>query len=160
VRLLLQRAARASVRVAGEVVGEIGPGLVALVGVGEGDTPEVATALARRTVELRIFRDPAGRTNLSLLDVGGEVLAISQFTLYADTSRGRRPSFIRAAPPELGQALYEVYAGAVAAQGVRVARGVFGAEMAVELVNDGPMTIWLEADAAAGSAAHGSTAPA
>jgi D-tyrosyl-tRNA(Tyr) deacylase len=147
-RLLLQRAGRACVRVGGEIVGEIGPGLVVLVGVGEGDTPEVAKALARRTVELRIFRDGDGKTNLSLLDVGGDVLAISQFTLYADTTRGRRPSFIRAAAPGLGQALYEVYADAVASHGVRVARGVFGAEMAVELVNDGPMTIWLEADAA------------
>jgi D-tyrosyl-tRNA(Tyr) deacylase len=146
-RLLLQRVSRAAVRVHGQVVGEIGPGLVVLVGVGGGDTPGLAATLARRTVELRIFRDPAGKTNLSLLDVGGEVLAVSQFTLYADTSRGRRPSFIRAAPPQLGQALYEAYAQAVAAYGVRVARGVFGAEMAVELVNEGPMTIWLEAEA-------------
>jgi len=145
-RLLLQRVTRASVLVDGETVGAIGPGLVALVGVGADDTPAVAAALARRTVDLRIFRDDAGKTNLSLLDVGGEVLAVSQFTLYADTSRGRRPSFIRAAPPEQGQELYGVYADAVAAHGVRVARGVFGAEMAVDLVNDGPMTIWLDSE--------------
>jgi D-tyrosyl-tRNA(Tyr) deacylase len=145
-RLLLQRVTRASVLVDGETVGAIGPGLVALVGVGADDTPVVAAALARRTVDLRIFRDDAGKTNLSLLDVGGEVLAVSQFTLYADTSRGRRPSFIRAAPPGQGQELYEVYADAVAAHGVRVARGVFGAEMAVDLVNDGPMTIWLDSE--------------
>ncbi len=145
-RLLLQRVTRASVLVDGETVGAIGPGLVALVGVGADDTPVVAAALARRTVDLRIFRDDAGKTNLSLLDVGGELLAVSQFTLYADTSRGRRPSFIRAAPPEQGQELYEVYADAVAAHGVRVARGVFGAEMAVDLVNDGPMTIWLDSE--------------
>jgi D-tyrosyl-tRNA(Tyr) deacylase len=146
-RLLLQRVTRAAVRVEGETVGQIGPGLVVLVGVGGGDTADVAAVLARRTVDLRIFRDADGKTNLSLLDVGGDVLAVSQFTLYADTSRGRRPSFIRAAPPEQGQALYEVCADAIAAQGVRVARGIFGAEMAVELVNDGPMTIWLEAEA-------------
>ena len=145
-RLLLQRVTRASVLVDGETVGAIGPGLVALVGVGADDTPAVAAALARRTVDLRIFRDDAGKTNLSLLDVGGEVLAVSQFTLYADTSRGRRPSFIRAAPPEQGQHLYEAYADAVAAHGVRVARGVFGAEMVVDLRNDGPMTIWLDSE--------------
>jgi len=103
--------------------------------------------MARKTVELRIFRDDAGLTNRSLLDVGGDVLAISQFTLLADTSRGRRPSFIRAAPPDLGRELYERYAAAVEGMGVRVGRGVFGAEMAVELVNDGPMTIWLDSEA-------------
>ena len=145
-RLLLQRVTRAQVSVAGETVGAIGAGLVALVGVAGGDTPAEAETLARRTVELRIFRDQAGLTNLSLLEVGGEVLAISQFTLLADTSRGRRPSFIRAARPEIGGALYERYAAAVEERGVRVARGVFGAEMQVELVNDGPMTIWLDSD--------------
>jgi len=145
-RLLLQRVIRASVLVEGEAVGVIGAGLVALVGVGADDTPAVAVALARRTVDLRIFRDAAGKTNLSLLEVGGEVLAVSQFTLYADTSRGRRPSFIRAAPPAQGQRLYETYADAVAAHGVRVARGVFGAEMVVDLRNDGPMTIWLDSE--------------
>lgn len=145
-RLLLQRVSRASVLVGGETIGVIGAGLVALVGVGAEDTAEIAAVLARRTVDLRIFRDQAGKTNLSLLDVGGEVLAVSQFTLYADTSRGRRPSFIRAAPPEKGRRLYEAYADAVAGHGVRVARGVFGAEMAVDLRNDGPMTIWLDSE--------------
>jgi len=102
--------------------------------------------MARKTVELRIFRDEAGRTNRSLLDVGGAVLAISQFTLLADTSRGRRPSFIRAAPPDVGNALYQRFTAAVEGLGVTVARGVFGAEMQVELVNDGPMTIWLDSE--------------
>jgi len=129
------------------VVGAIGPGLVVLVGVAGSDTPMVAETMARKCVELRIFRDEAGLTNRSLLDVGGQVLAISQFTLLADTSRGRRPSFIRAAPPELGNELYQRFAAAVEGLGVTVARGVFGAEMEVELVNDGPMTIWLDNEA-------------
>jgi D-tyrosyl-tRNA(Tyr) deacylase len=146
-RLLLQRVTRAEVRVEEQVMGAIGPGLVVLVGVAAEDTPQVAQAMARKCVELRIFRDQAGLTNLSLLDVGGSVLAVSQFTLLADTSRGRRPSFIRAAPPALGNELYEAFADAVAGHGVTVARGVFGAEMAVELVNDGPMTIWLDSAA-------------
>jgi D-tyrosyl-tRNA(Tyr) deacylase len=148
-RLLLQRVTRGSVSVAGRVVGSIGPGLVVLVGVGHEDTEATARALADRTVDLRIFRDDDGRTNRSLLDVGGEVLAISQFTLYGDTRKGRRPSFLDAAPPEQGDALYQAYARAVAARGVRVATGEFGAEMAVELVNDGPMTIWLDSAATA-----------
>ena len=143
-RLLLQRVRHAEVRVDETVVGSIGIGLLALVGVGHGDTPEIARQMADKTVGLRIFRDDEGRTNRSLGDVGGEVLAVSQFTLYADTRKGRRPSFLDAAPPELGDALYRAYADAVAAGGIRVARGVFGAEMAVELVNDGPFTIWLD----------------
>jgi D-tyrosyl-tRNA(Tyr) deacylase len=143
-RLLLQRALRAEVRVEGSVVGSIGPGLVALVGVGHDDDQSASAALADKTVDLRIFRDEAGLTNRSLVDIGGEVLAISQFTLFADVRKGRRPSFLGAAAPEQGRALYEAYADAVAARGVRVARGVFGAEMEVELVNDGPMTVWLE----------------
>ena len=143
-RVLLQRVTRAEVRVDGKSVGSIGPGLVVLVGVGANDTGADADALAAKSVDLRIFRDAEGKTNLSLIDVGGEVLAISQFTLFADTSRGRRPSFVHAAPPELGERLYERYAQAVAERGVRVAKGVFGAEMEVELVNDGPMTIWLD----------------
>jgi D-aminoacyl-tRNA deacylase len=143
-RLLLQRVDRAAVRVDDAVVGSIGPGLLALVGIGHGDTPEIVRAMADRTVGLRIFRDDDGRTNRSLIDVGGELLAVSQFTLYADTRKGRRPSFLDAAPPDLGDALYRAYADAVAALGIRVERGVFGAEMAVELVNDGPFTIWLD----------------
>jgi D-tyrosyl-tRNA(Tyr) deacylase len=147
VRLLIQRVSRAVVRVDGREVGAIGRGLVVLVGVGHSDTTEIAQQLAARCVELRIFRDAAGKTNLALADVGGAVLAVSQFTLFADTSRGRRPSFLGAAPPELGERLYSVFADAIAARGVKVARGVFGAEMEVELVNDGPLTIWLDSEA-------------
>jgi len=146
-RLLLQRVTQASVSVDDEVVGAIGPGLVVLVGVAGGDTQVVAETMARKCIELRIFRDEGGLTNRSLVDVGGQVLAISQFTLLADTSRGRRPSFIRAAPPELGNELYQRFASAVESLGVTVARGIFGAEMKVELVNDGPMTIWLDSEA-------------
>jgi len=120
--------------------------MVVLVGVGHGDTDSVAEAMATKTAQLRIFRDEAGRTNRSLLDVGGEALAVSQFTLFADTSRGRRPSFLGAAAPEAGEALYERFCAALEAHGVRVARGVFGAEMEVELVNDGPMTVWLDSE--------------
>ena len=146
-RLLLQRAARAEVRVEGGVVGSIGPGLVCLVGIGHADDEATVEAMAGKTVDLRIFRDAEGKTNRSLIDTGGEVLAVSQFTLYADTHKGRRPSFLDSAPPELGERLYERFCAAVEARGVKVARGVFGAEMAVELINDGPMTIWLDSAA-------------
>ena len=146
-RLLLQRAGRAEVRIEGQVVGRIGPGLVALVGIGHADDEATVEGLANKTVDLRIFRDAQGKANRSLIDVGGEVLAISQFTLYADTRRGRRPSFLDAAPPEPGERLYERFCTAIEARGVNVARGIFGAEMEVELVNDGPMTIWLDSAA-------------
>jgi D-aminoacyl-tRNA deacylase len=144
VRLLLQRATRAQVSVDGEIVGSIGNGLVILVGVGHGDTAETAATLAGKAVDLRIFRDDDGKTNRSLIDLGGEILAISQFTLFADTRKGRRPSFLDAAAPDVGNELYEKFCAAVEARGVKVARGIFGAEMQVELVNDGPMTIWLD----------------
>jgi D-tyrosyl-tRNA(Tyr) deacylase len=143
-RVLLQRVTRGAVSVDGSVRGEIGPGLLALVGVGPDDTPEVATALAAKSTDLRIFRDEDGRSNRSLADVGGSMLVVSQFTLYGDTRKGRRPSFIYAAPPDLAAELVEVFSGAVEERGIEVARGVFGAEMEVELVNDGPMTIWLD----------------
>jgi len=143
-RLLLQRVTHASVTVEGEVVGRIDHGLVVLVGVGHGDDETRADVMAGRVADLRIFRDDEGRTNRSLLDVNGEALVISQFTLYGDTRKGRRPSFLDAAPPDLGEALYLRFGEALAARGVTVARGVFGAEMEVELVNDGPMTIWLD----------------
>lgn len=143
-RALLQRVSRAEVRVDREVAGAIGPGLVVLLGVGHGDDGATADGLARRICELRIFEDDDGRTNRSLADVGGEVLVVSQFTLYADTRRGRRPGFTDAAPPEVATVLWARVADAIAATGVRVARGVFGAPMAVELVNDGPFTIWLD----------------
>jgi D-tyrosyl-tRNA(Tyr) deacylase len=144
VRALLQRTTGACVRVDGEIVGEIEAGLVVLVGVGPDDDEAVADGLARRVAELRIFDDAAGKTNLSLLDVGGAALVVSQFTLYADTRRGRRPGFTSAAPPELAERLYLRVAEALRSLGVVVATGRFGAAMAVELVNDGPFTIWLD----------------
>jgi D-tyrosyl-tRNA(Tyr) deacylase len=147
-RLLLQRVARAQVTVDERIVGQIGAGLVCLVGIGHGDDGSVVANLAGKAVDLRIFRDDEGKTNRSLIDVGGAVLAISQFTLYADTRKGRRPSFLDAAPPELGERLYNEFCTAIEARGIQVERGIFGAEMKVELINDGPMTIWL--DSAAG----------
>ena len=146
-RALLQRVSRAEVRVGGAVVGSIGAGMVILLGIGHGDDEATADALARRVCELRMFEDDEGRTNRSLLDVGGEALVVSQFTLYADTRRGRRPGFTDAAPPELAEALWRRFAAGVEAQGVRMGLGEFGAEMAVELVNDGPFTIWLDTGA-------------
>jgi D-tyrosyl-tRNA(Tyr) deacylase len=144
VRALLQRTAGAEVRVDGEVVGAIGPGLVILIGVGPADDESIADDLARKAAELRIFRDDEGRTNRSLLDVGGAALVVSQFTLYADTRRGRRPGFTGAAAPDLAERLYLAFADALRALGVSVATGRFGAEMSVSLVNDGPFTIWLD----------------
>lgn len=144
-RALLQRVGRASVRVEGEAVASIGPGLLVLVGVGHDDADATADALARRITELRIFRDDEGRTNRSILDVGGAALVVSQFTLYADTSRGRRPGFTNAADPAVAERLYQRVAAGLRTAGVRdVQTGSFGAEMAVELVNDGPFTIWLD----------------
>jgi D-tyrosyl-tRNA(Tyr) deacylase len=144
VRALLQRTSGARVRVAGVVVGEVGVGLVVLLGGGPDDDEAVADALARRVTELRIFDDADGRTNRSLMDVGGAVLVVSQFTLYADTRRGRRPGFTGAAAPELAERLYVRFAEALRTLGVRVATGRFGKVMEVELVNDGPFTIWLD----------------
>jgi len=144
VRALLQRTTEASVRVGDEIVASIGAGLVILVGVSHDDDAEVADALARRVVELRIFRDDEGRTNRSLIDVRGEALVVSQFTLFADTSRGRRPGFTAAAAPEQAERLYQRFAAALREHDVRVETGRFGAEMAVSLVNDGPFTIWLD----------------
>ncbi|HET9456253.1 MAG TPA: D-aminoacyl-tRNA deacylase [Candidatus Limnocylindrales bacterium] len=146
-RALLQRTTGARVRIDGATVGEIGPGLVVLLGVGPDDDEAVAAALARRVAELRIFDDADGRTNLSLRDVGGAALVVSQFTLYADTRRGRRPGFTGAAGPELAERLYGRFVGALQALGVETATGRFGDVMAVELVNEGPFTIWLDTDA-------------
>jgi D-tyrosyl-tRNA(Tyr) deacylase len=143
-RALLQRTTGAEVRVEGQVVGSIGAGLVILLAVGPGDDEATADDLARKVAELRIFRDDEGRTNRSLLDVAGAVLVISQFTLYADTRRGRRPGFTAGAAAELAERLYLRFADALRGLGVTVATGRFGAEMAVSLVNDGPFTIWLD----------------
>ncbi|MFL5652444.1 MAG: D-aminoacyl-tRNA deacylase [Chloroflexota bacterium] len=145
-RALLQRTTAATVRVDGEVVGEIGPGLVIFVGVGPSDTETIADDLARKTAELRIFRDDEGRTNRSLLDVGGAALVVSQFTLFADTRRGRRPGFTGAAAPDEAERLYLRFGESLRRVGVTVATGRFGAEMTVQLVNDGPFTIWLDTD--------------
>ncbi|GAB4264323.1 MAG: D-aminoacyl-tRNA deacylase [Pararhodobacter sp.] len=143
-RALLQRVTEASVSVDGTEIGRTGPGLLILVCAMQGDDAGRARMLAEKVMKLRIFRDEAGKTNRSLMDVGGGALVVSQFTLAADTSRGNRPGFSNAAPPELGRALYEAFADHLAAQGVAVGRGQFGAEMQVSLVNDGPMTIWLD----------------
>jgi len=148
VRALLQRVSHAVVTVEGSRVGATGPGLLILLGVGQRDTPSVADALAHTVAELRIFADDSGRTNRSLLETGGGALVVSQFTLYADTRRGRRPGFTDAAGPDLAEALYERFARALRDAGVdAVETGVFGAEMAVELVNEGPFTVWLDTDA-------------
>jgi len=159
-RLVIQRVSRAAVRVDDETVGEIGAGLLVLVGVREGDTAAEAQRLAVKTAELRIFRDEEGRFNRSLLETSGpstssggapstssgraEALVVSQFTLYGDLRRGRRPSFNDAARPEVAEPIVEAYAAALEAQGLRVARGRFGAMMQVELVNDGPVTIIID----------------
>jgi D-aminoacyl-tRNA deacylase len=144
VRALLQRVTRAAVRVDGAEIASIDRGLLVLLGVGRGDDAATADALARRVCELRLFEDEDGRTNRSLLDVGGACLVVSQFTLYADTRRGRRPGFTDAAAPDVARALWLRVAQGIRAQGVDTGLGEFGAEMAVELVNDGPFTIWLD----------------
>jgi D-aminoacyl-tRNA deacylase len=144
VRALLQRVRRAAVRVDGLEVAAIERGLLVFLGVGHGDEGATADALARRICELRMFEDDDGRTNRSLLDLGGACLLVSQFTLYADTRRGRRPGFTDAAAPDLARDLWLRVAEGIRAQGVEVGLGEFGAEMAVELVNDGPFTIWLD----------------
>ena len=144
-RALLQRVSRASVSVDGEAIASVGPGLLVFVGVGQGDDEATTDGLARRVTELRIFADEEGRTNRSILDVGGAALVVSQFTLYADTSRGRRPGFTESADPVLAERLYLRFADRLRDAGVTdVKTGSFGAEMAVELVNDGPFTIWLD----------------
>jgi D-aminoacyl-tRNA deacylase len=143
-RLVLQRVSRASVSVSEDTVGAIGPGLLVLIGVREGDDEAEARRLATKTVQLRIFSDEEGRFNRSLMETGGEALVVSQFTLYGDVRKGRRPSFNDAAPPEIAEPLVEAYAQALEASGVTVARGKFGAHMQVELVNDGPVTLVLD----------------
>ena len=143
-RALLQRTSGARVRVDGVVIGAIDRGVVVLLGVGPDDDAAVTEGLARRVTELRIFDDAEGRTNRSLVDVGGAALVVSQFTLYADTRRGRRPGFTGAAAPDLAERLYLRFAAALRELGITVATGRFGSVMEVELVNDGPFTIWLD----------------
>ena len=143
-RALIQRAAYGKVTVENEVVASIGKGLMILLGVGPDDNAEKAKELAEKCARLRIFEDDQGKMNLSLLDVGGDAIVVSQFTLYADTSRGRRPSFIYAAKPEVAEPLVEVFANELRGHGVATQQGVFGAHMLVELCNDGPVTIMLE----------------
>jgi D-aminoacyl-tRNA deacylase len=140
VRALVQRVSQASVTVEGNEVARIGRGLLVLLGIRNGDGIDQADRLAQKLLALRVFEDEAGKMNLSVGDVGGEVLCVSQFTLYGDTRKGNRPSFVEAAPPEEAEPLYERVRGALGAQG-----GVFGARMAVSLVNDGPVTLLLEA---------------
>jgi len=143
-RACIQRVSRAQVTVAGEVCGRIGPGLLVLLGVAEGDTEADARQLAEKIAGLRVFEDQQGKMNLSLLDAGGAMLVVSQFTLLGDCRKGRRPSFDAAAPPELAEHLYEVFLQAAASHGFEVASGRFRRHMAVELVNDGPVTLVVE----------------
>ena len=143
-RVVLQRVSRAAVRVDGETVGEIGAGLLALVGVAEGDDEAIADRVAAKAAGLRIFSDAEGRFNESVADLGGAVLVVSQFTLISDLRKGRRPSFTGAARPELAEPLVERFAQQLEAAGLPVARGVFGAMMEVELVNDGPFTVVID----------------
>ena len=143
-RAIVQRVSAASVTVEGEVVGRIGPGLLILLGVGQADTEQDAARLVDRILGLRIFSDAAGKMNLSVADSGGSLLVVSQFTLYGDTSKGRRPSFDGAAKPELARRLYEYFVAEAGRRGVEVACGVFQAHMSVALVNDGPVTFSLD----------------
>jgi D-tyrosyl-tRNA(Tyr) deacylase len=144
VRALVQRVSGASVGVAGETIAEIAEGLLVLVAAGTGDGPEQAVWMAGKVARLRVLPDDDGRMNRSVLDTGGAVLAVSQFTLYGDASRGNRPGFTAAAPPEEAEALVDRFAVALRELGVPVEQGMFGAHMRVALVNDGPVTIWLE----------------
>ena len=143
-RLLIQRVSKASVSVADTIVGKIDKGLLVLVGVGQKDSKSEAEWLARKTAQLRIFADANGKTNLSLSEVSGAALVVSQFTLYADTRKGRRPSFINAATSDIAEPLIEYFAKQLEGYGIPVKLGKFGADMQVALVNDGPVTIWME----------------
>jgi D-aminoacyl-tRNA deacylase len=145
-RAVVQRVTRAEVTSEGELTGQIGPGLCVLVGVGQSDDQRAAVALADKLTKLRIFEDDNGKMNKSLLDVGGELLAVSQFTLYGDTSKGRRPSFTGAMEPGAAEQLFEHFCQACRAQGVVVATGRFRTHMSVSLVNDGPVTLLLDTE--------------
>jgi D-tyrosyl-tRNA(Tyr) deacylase len=143
-RALLQRVSRASVKVDGQVVSQIGKGLLILLGIGHGDGEEQAAFLAEKTANLRIFEDERGKSNLSVLDIGGEAIVVSQFTLYADARKGRRPSFTDAALPEVAEPLVEHFVKLLREQGVPTQTGKFRAHMEVEIHNNGPVTVWLE----------------
>lgn len=143
-RVLLQRVTRGAVSVEGRNIAEIGRGLVILLGIGDGDGEAEIAYLTEKISRLRIFEDEQGKMNLSLLDVGGEAIVVSQFTLYADTKKGRRPSYAHAAAPELAEPLVDAFVEALQARGVPTQSGVFGAHMLVEIENDGPVTIWME----------------
>ncbi|HWT89093.1 MAG TPA: D-aminoacyl-tRNA deacylase [Candidatus Angelobacter sp.] len=145
-RAVLQRVSRARVSVDGKVTGEIGAGLMILLGVGKQDSSAIAASLAEKVANLRIFEDPQQKMNLSLLDVKGAALVVSQFTLYGDARGQRRPSFISAAPPELAKRLYDEFCEALRRLGIIVATGVFQAMMSVELINEGPVTILLDSE--------------
>lgn len=143
-RAVIQRVTRATCTVEGQVTGETGPGLVVLLGVAPADTPQTAQQLAAKIAKLRIFNDQDGKMNLSVQDIGGGILSISQFTLFGDTSRGNRPSFIGAAPPAQGKAMYEAFNAALRGLGLPVGEGIFGAHMVIDLTNDGPVTLTLD----------------
>jgi D-tyrosyl-tRNA(Tyr) deacylase len=143
-RALLQRISHGSVRVNDEIIAESGPGLMILLGVGHADGEEQARSMAEKIANLRIFEDQDGKTNLSILDVKGAAIVVSQFTLYADTRKGRRPSFINAALPEIASPLVDRFVKYLSDRGVPTQKGIFGAHMLVEIHNDGPVTIWLE----------------
>ncbi len=143
-RAVVQRVSRGSVTVEDKIVGEIGPGMAVLLGVGREDTPEDARYLAGKIANLRIYQDEHGKLNLSLLDTGGAALIVSQFTLYGDCRQGRRPGFSDAAPAETGKEMYEIFVAGMRNMGVEVATGVFQAHMQVEIINDGPVTMLLD----------------
>ncbi len=143
-RVVLQRVRRASVAVDGERIAQIGRGLLLLVGIAPSDRAVDLQRTARKIVDLRIFEDDAGKMNRSLRDVEGEILAVSQFTLYGDTRKGRRPSFVGAAPPEIAEPLFDGFVDAIRSEGIKIATGRFGAKMAVELINEGPVTLVIE----------------
>ncbi len=146
-KLVIQRVLNSSVKVDNEIIGSIGKGYMVLVGVAESDTKEIADKLVDKMIKLRIFEDSEGKTNLSLNDVGGEILLVSQFTLYADCKKGNRPSFIKAGNPTFANEMYEyVISKCKTYDGLKVERGKFGADMKVELINDGPFTIILDSD--------------
>lgn len=146
VRAVIQRVSSASVTVDGESIAAIGQGLLVLLGIRRGDSPEEAAYLSRKVVQLRIFEDENGRMNRSVQEIGGEILIVSQFTLYADASQGRRPSFTEAAPGDVARPLYEMFVDCMRQEGVPVQTGRFGAMMAVHLVNDGPVTILVDSE--------------